>query len=322
MTTSAPNRTKKTSVRTTVITLSVDLSEGRPIKQTQPYPGLLVGARDKNGFDTYASSAPGHNLPASSTAMIGSQAKTFTATAILQLDQEGELSIKDTLADPRWSDVLDWPNANNITIEMVLSHTAGIPEFTATKQVQKNVGDPDWNSTPEDLLGLVRGELASYPPGKGWEYSNTDYIILGLIIEKVTGNSYASELDSRFLRPLGLPDTYLYGDPKRDPSMTGFYLWCRGASMSDAGFAGAGIASSSGTGGGAPKCPSRVGEWLPVSEPYTNSWPIIWAAGGKGYGLGMGYFKYDIGKAYGHPGNIMALPPTPSTSRPGATNSR
>ena len=318
--------------------------EGSKITKLTPYPGLLAGARDARGFSGYVSSSPDDDLASGDIALAGSQTKTFTAAAILQLDQEGLLSIKDTLADPKWAKTLRWPNGKNITIEMVLSHTAGIPDFTATKGFQKTVANAA-SPSPNDLLDLVRNEPALFPPGETWAYSNTDYIIAGLIIEQVTGNSYASELRSRFLDPLELTQTYLFGDPKTDPTMIGYYLKCLDAQ------------ESTGSGNGEkPECKSGVGAWSPVTAPYTNSWPIIWAAGSiassttdltkwitelvstdnvldaehremmqkpvpqsksaikqqhpqwakfwTGYGLGMATFEYDIGTGFGHPGNI------------------
>jgi len=242
---------------------------GAKITTLAPYPGLLAAARDSGGLSQYESSTPDNDLAADDVALIGSTTKTFTAAAILQLDQEGKLSVSDTLADPKWADVIAWPNGQNITLEMVLSHTAGIPEFTATKGFQKGIDSPDWNPTPNELLGFARNKPTLFPPGQAWVYSNTDYIILGLIIEQVTGNSYADELKTRFFDPLGLSQTYLFGDPKTDPSMTGFFLQCQDAAPD----------TGSSNGGKPPTCESGVGSWSPMTEPYTNSWPIIWAAG-------------------------------------------
>jgi D-alanyl-D-alanine carboxypeptidase len=246
--------------------------EGRTITTVEPYPGLLAGVRDAEGFAGYASSGAGVDLLPAGTAMVGSQTKTFTAAAILQLDQEGVLSIEDTLADPRWAEVLRWPDAEEITLEMVLSHTAGIPEFAATRGFQEKVADPSWQPRPARLLDFVRDAPALFPPGSDWMYSNTDYIILGLIIEQVTGNSYADEIARRFIDPLGLSDTYLHGYESSDPTTTGYDLWCKGAPRPDS-------SSTSDDDGPPAACPTTVGEWLPIGATDHSSWPIIWAAG-------------------------------------------
>lgn len=247
----------------------VDIN-GLEVKSAPPIPTLLVGVRSEFGFEGYADAAEGVDLSSGDSAMIGSQTKTFTAAAILQLDQEGELSITDTLADPKWAKALRWPNGDDITLEMVLSHTAGIPDFTATPQFQEKIGDPTWQPSPEELLEPARKAPPTFPPGKGWSYSNTDYIILGVIIEQVTGNSYEEEMESRFFGPLGLSDTHLYDQPPGRPSMPGYVLSCIQEPPANGG----------GDAMGPPPCPGGKGEWIPVGAPEDNVWPAIWAAGG------------------------------------------
>ena len=114
----------------------------------------------------------------------------------------------------------------------------------------------------------MRNAPALFPPGSGWVYSNTDYIILGLIIEQVTGNSYADEIARRFIEPLGLADTYLYGYESSDPTATGYDLWCMGAPRPDS-------SSSSDDDGPPEACPTTVGEWLPIGATDHSSWPTI-----------------------------------------------
>lgn len=147
--------------------------DGLVVETAPPVPTVLLGVRDANGFTAYADAAEGIDLAPDSTMMIGSQTKTFTAAAILQLDQEGALSIQDTLPDPKWADVLRWPNAEAITIEMVLSHTAGIPEFVATEGFQKGMSDPAWTPGPQEMLAFARSAKPTFAPGEGWHYSNT-----------------------------------------------------------------------------------------------------------------------------------------------------
>ncbi len=196
--------------------------ESRP-----PIPYLLVGARDSKGYRGFVSSEPGIEI-GSGVANVGSSTKSFTAALILQLDQEGKLSIDDTLADPRWNNVLQWPNGQNITLRMVLAHTAGIPDYEDSTAFATHRLDPDWDPTPQDVIGFARVLPPYFPPGIAWHYSNTGYQILGLVIEAVTGNSYGEELASRFFRPLGLTHTYLYGyqqGPRSEPS---YFVRCVG----------------------------------------------------------------------------------------------
>ncbi|NUT93025.1 MAG: beta-lactamase family protein [Saccharothrix sp.] len=150
---------------------------------------------------------------------IGSSTKTFTATVVLQLVAEGRLGLDAPVADrlPRFG--LD----RRITTRMLLRHTSGLFNYT---------GDfaPDWTPVPgipavgKDWVEnrfhtyrpdeLVRVALAKGPrfePGTGFRYSNTNYTVAGLLIEAVTGHSYADEVDRRVLRPLGLRGTVVPG---------------------------------------------------------------------------------------------------------------
>jgi hypothetical protein len=136
-----------------------NLGESRP---AMPY--LLVGARDSKGYRGYANSNPGVEVT-SGVANVGSSTKSFTAALILQLDQEGKLSIEDTLADPRWNNVLQWPNGQNITLKMVLAHTAGIPDYEDSTAFATHRLDPNWDPTPEDVIGFARVLPSYFPPG-------------------------------------------------------------------------------------------------------------------------------------------------------------
>lgn len=266
-------------------------ADGLVVETAPPVPTLLLGVRDASGFKGYADAAEGIDLSPTNTVMIGSQTKAFTAAAILQLDQEGVLSIKDSLADPQWADALRWPNAEAITIEMVLSHTSGIPDFVATDGFQKGMSDPSWAPTPEEILRFARDAEPTFAPGEGWHYSNTNYIILGVIIERVTGNAYAAELHTRFFEPLGLSHTQVYGAASTGPTMPSYVLWCENRAEPSAIANGraetAAPKPSEAQRGAAPKaadgppaCPSGSGQWLPMTAPYDQIWPLIWAAGG------------------------------------------
>ena len=192
---------------------------------TLPY--LLVGVRDRKGYRGYVSPGQGA-APASAAVNVGSSTKSFTAALILRLDQDGTLSLNDTLADPRWRDVIRWPNGENITLRMVLAHTAGIPDYEDSKEFAERKLDPDWNPSPQDVIGFARLLKPTFKPDAGWAYSNTGYQILGLVIEAVTGNSYADELNRRFFQPLGLKHTDLYGHQRGVEPQTGYFLWCDG----------------------------------------------------------------------------------------------
>lgn len=140
----------------------------------------------------------------------GSVGKTYVATVVLKLYAQGLLDIKaksiDYLKDETW--FLKVPNAKYFTIEMLLNHTAGIPEYVYKKELwQKITKDLDKEWTVEDRLSFIFNEQPANEPGKAWAYADAHYLVLGSIIEKVTGKTYYEALDELILRPYHLTNT-------------------------------------------------------------------------------------------------------------------
>jgi D-alanyl-D-alanine carboxypeptidase len=141
---------------------------------------------------------------------IGSNTKAFTAAIILQLEAEGKLNINQTVG--RF--LPQYPAWKNVTIHRLLDMTSGIPGYDLVDQMLADyAAHPKQNITAAQLIAYVYPGAPHAPPAtKGYAYSNTGYILAELIIEKVTHNSYASELQRRFLRSdLGLNSTYYSG---------------------------------------------------------------------------------------------------------------
>jgi len=137
---------------------------------------------------------------------IGSITKTFTAIVTLQLAAEGKLSLDDPLSkyEPRV------PNAANITVRMLLAHTSGLFSYTEDEGFQKTIEtDPLRPWTPDELINIGISHPPYFPPGKGFAYDNTAYILAGKIIEKVTGNSFTAEVKKRVIDKLGLKNTVM-----------------------------------------------------------------------------------------------------------------
>jgi len=147
-----------------------------------------------------------------SIADIGSITKTFVAALTLLLKEEGLLSLDDTLE--QW--ITGIPNGEEITIRQMLSHTSGIynytnsPTFGADWGASIQAGTP-LIQTPQDLVDYALAEEPLFEPGSSWEYSNTNFVLLGMIIEKATGESFTHQLRTRLLDPLGLKNTYMAG---------------------------------------------------------------------------------------------------------------
>jgi D-alanyl-D-alanine carboxypeptidase len=133
---------------------------------------------------------------------IGSVTKTFTATIILQLAAEGKLRLDDTLYRYLPGVV---PGGQHITIRELLGHHSGLANYTDYVDWLARA-DRSTSTRPIDVLRFAASPPTA-PPNSGYQYSNTDYIALGLIIERITGQSLAQQLEQRILRPLGLRNT-------------------------------------------------------------------------------------------------------------------
>lgn len=143
---------------------------------------------------------------------IGSVTKTFTSTVALQLAGEGRLSLGDSVE--RWLPGTV-PNGRNITLRQLLNHTSGLYNYTDDTLVspEQVVRDRYRHWTPRQLVALATGRDPLFPPGTAWSYSNTNYVLIGLVIERATGRSLASEVGRRIIGPLGLYDTEVPGTP-------------------------------------------------------------------------------------------------------------
>jgi D-alanyl-D-alanine carboxypeptidase len=137
----------------------------------------------------------------------GSQTKAFTASTILQLEAERKLTIDQTVG--RW--LPQYPAWKDLTIRRLLNMTSGIPDYAvAPAMLADYAKNRKRNFTVAELIAYVYpGNPHAPPPTTGWDYSNTNYLLAELIVERATGQSYASEIERRFLRSkVGLNDTY------------------------------------------------------------------------------------------------------------------
>ena len=139
---------------------------------------------------------------------IGSITKTFVAAAVLQLAQEGLLKLDSPLSVY----VSDFPDAENITIRHLLSHRSGIVDFEFIPGlVEKALQDPTKPWTWQEIIAAVVEQEPNFEPGTGYKYSSTNFTLLGVIVEAVTGTSLEDEMRRRFFEPLDLGNTFLAG---------------------------------------------------------------------------------------------------------------
>ncbi|MEO1224641.1 MAG: serine hydrolase domain-containing protein [Pseudomonadota bacterium] len=137
---------------------------------------------------------------------IGSNTKAFTAALILDLEAEGSLNIDQTIGD--W--LPDYPAWGDVTIRRLLNMTSGIPNYSESPEWMRMAAeDPDRHFTPEELIALAYpGATVELPPNDGYFYSNTNYLLAGLIAEQAGGMPYGDALRQRFFAPTQLGDTF------------------------------------------------------------------------------------------------------------------
>ena len=132
---------------------------------------------------------------------LGSITKQFTAAAILQLAEHGKLSLDDPISK-YYAAPVDWAP---VTLRNLLTHTSGIPSYTA---IPGFFGSPSrTDRTPEEIVALTRDKPLAFKPGEKFAYDNTGYILLGYVIEKVSGQTYQAYIQDHILGPLGLKST-------------------------------------------------------------------------------------------------------------------
>ena len=140
----------------------------------------------------------------------GSIAKPFVAVVVLQLAERGRLSLDAPLPAVLPANVAGrFPDAAHITVRMLLGHRSGIPEWDTAPIDDVIAHHPEKVWTIAEILDLAAAQPPRFPPGTSYGYSNTEYNLLGLIIERITGHSWRHEVARRVIRPLGLTRTSL-----------------------------------------------------------------------------------------------------------------
>jgi D-alanyl-D-alanine carboxypeptidase len=173
-------------------------------------PGAVVFLRTPQGEFTaaYGTTLLGATSPPSADThfRIASNTKTMTAAVTMQLAQESKLSLDD-----RVSKYLPGvPNGDDITIAELLEMRSGLYNYTNAPEVSASLDrDPTKVWSPAELLAIAFAHPPNFPPGTAFEYSNTNYALLGLIIEKVDGKPLAQAMQDRLFGPLGLQNTIL-----------------------------------------------------------------------------------------------------------------
>lgn len=185
------------------------------LHQAGKFPGATVGVALADG--TSFGLATGFADPKAKAAMKpsdlmlqGSVGKTYAAALALQLVGERKLGLDEKvekyLGGEKWFPRL--PNARDITVRMLMNHTSGLVRYEFREQFTRDLtASPSKVWKPEELVAYILDTAPPFAAGKGWEYSDTNYIVLGMIIERVTRSTYYREVARRILKPLGLRHT-------------------------------------------------------------------------------------------------------------------
>ncbi|MFI6702425.1 serine hydrolase domain-containing protein [Streptomyces sp. NPDC050509] len=176
-------------------------------------PGALAATQERDGRTrTYAAGvgdlATRTPVPADGQIRIASNTKTFTSVVVLQLVGEGKIGL-DEPVETYLPGLLrgDGVDGRRITVRQLLQHTSGLPEYT--EAIAGDYADFQHRyMEPRDLIDMALKGKAAFQPGEQWGYSNTNYVVAGLIVQKVTGRPLGEEITQRVVRRIGLQHTY------------------------------------------------------------------------------------------------------------------
>lgn len=227
---------------------------------------------------------------------IGSITKMFTAAMIFQLIEEGKLNLADNL-DKFFPQI---PNAKEITIGQMLAHRSGIHDFT---------GDHDYRSwkmnpkTENEMVAIIANSKPEFEPGAKFSYSNSNYVLLGYILEKITGQSYGEALKKRITSKIGLKDTYIgrgKAHASKNESLSFRYIkdWEPETETDLSIAAGAGAILSTPT--DLTKFITALFNLKLISQESLDQMKAMQ----NGYGMGMESYSADGKILYGHTGGI------------------
>jgi D-alanyl-D-alanine carboxypeptidase len=280
-------------------------------------PGALIRVRDRrgdavltSGVADVTSHAP---MRGDSTFRIGSMTKMFVATTVLQLVGEHRV-VLDAPVERYLPGVVrgHGNDGRAITVRQLLQQTSGLPDYLDYLSLDDVLKDPLAHHDPRDLVNLALAHPPTFEPGAGWGYSNTNYLLAGMLIERVTGHPYGQEIRRRVIGPLGLHQTYV---PVDDPAIPGTHPrgYARPGELRDltainpsiAGASGAMISSAGDLNrflgallGGRLLGPAELREMMttrPTGDP-----------DGSAYGLGLESDPLPCGGVYwGHDGGIL-----------------
>jgi D-alanyl-D-alanine carboxypeptidase len=273
-------------------------------------PGAIVYVRTptaaRAGVAGYADRGAHVSMRAADRFRIASLTKTFVSVLVLQLEAEGKLDIDDPVEKYLPGVV---PNGGSITLKELMNHTSGLFDYSEDADYGAAVFDnPARTWAPLELAGFGLGHSPYFAPGQNYHYSNTNYILLGLVVEAVDHKPLAQSLQDRISTPLNLTATSFPSAIELAPDFVHGYISLNGSPLIDLapllsptiGWAAGGIVSN-----------ARdvttfyrgllTGKLLPAAQLKEMQTP---SAAAGAYGLGLGIVFTSCGRAYGHLGDF------------------
>lgn len=299
------------------------------LRERLAIPGISVAirwddGRTWTGVSGFADVAAEREVTPVTAFSLASVSKTFTAAIVLQLVEQGEIG----LDDPALPLLPDLPIALDprITVRMLLGHTSGLTDFFLDPRIDRALrADPEARWTPARTLGYLPRGVAE--PGSGYRYANTNYLLLGLLAEAVTGEPFADLVRTRLLVPLGLRDTWTQVDeaPLR--------LLARGYRVTGTGAEAVArpvaapsdvapfrsVVSAAGAAGGMAGTADDAARWMAalmggrvlapatVREMVSGAGPLRGPEDGRPYGLGVQIVRLADRTAIGHSGRYAGF---------------
>jgi len=274
------------------------------------------------GASGMADVAAGRPVVPSTPFAAASVTKTFTSALILRYVDQGLVKLDDRLA--RW--LPEWPNARKITIRMLLNHTSGIPDYFRNPKLDLALNrDKKRSWTPAEVLEAYVPKGAVFPPGQGWAYSNTNYLLLGEVAAAVGGAPWEELVRRELIEPLGLEATYVQGveEPLTAPALAYQIIDGYRGPTPQARTDGStvvpfrSVATAAGSAGALASTTGDLARWARALYGGTG---VLSAATRRemltfvkayrygtvtSYGLGVSRVKFDGHTAYGHSGALV-----------------
>ncbi len=203
--TSATSEAQPSPAKATVARIVDSLANDFIAAQGAPGVSIaVVRGRDTLVMNGWGRTDLENNVPATAQSVyeIGSLTKQFTAAAVMQLVEQQKVRLDDSIGLYLPTLPAAW---RVVTVRELLNHTSGIPSYTDIGQRWiRRWGE---EMSPDTLVALTASDSLSFKPGTSWRYDNSGYVVLGMLIEKLTGKPWAANITDRFSKPLGLNNT-------------------------------------------------------------------------------------------------------------------